>query len=144
MQPNLTPISQALTVLGFVVAALLQSKKILKQAARLLPKGTGPLLIKQLRRAYAYLARESTPPTLHPMLARVGEALLSAYFYVQAFRFLVLFLLTLLGLVMSSGNPRRLVVAACFALLVSWMFWFCFTHAEKLRVKLRTKSLALW
>lgn len=144
MQPNLTSISQALPLLGLVVAALLRSKKILKQVVKLFPQGTGALLFKQLRSAYAYFVRESTPPIPCPLLGRAAEVLLSAYFYVQAFNCLVLFALVVLGLGMSGAVAWRLMVAACFTLLVSWMFWFCFTQAEKLRVKLRAESLALW
>lgn len=145
MQPNEpTSIQQALAVLGLVVVTLLQGKKILKQASKLFPKGTGAYLIKQLREAHAYFVREATPPVQYPLLGRMAEALLSAHFYVQALNCLVLFVLVLLKLVMSDAAVWRMLVAACFAFLIIRMFWFCFTQAEKLRVKLREESVVLW
>lgn len=127
-----------------LLSALLLGKKTLKHAAKLFPKGSGAFLIKQCRRVQAYVVQETTPPIRYPLIRRMVEVFVSAHFYVQALTCMALFVLLLLKLGMSDITVWRLLAATGITLLIGLMFSFCFTQAEKLRVKLREESVALW
>lgn len=137
-------VQHAQNALLTLLSALLLGKKILKRASKLFPKGTGAFLIKQCRRVQAYIVRETTPPIRYPLIRKMAEVFVSAHFYVQALTCVVLFLLLLLKLGMSDITVWRVLAATGITLLIGLMFSFCFTQAEKLRVKLREESVALW
>lgn len=137
-------VQHAQNALLALLSAILLGKKILRHASTLFPKGTGAFLIKQCRRAQAYVVRETTPPIRYPLIRKMAEVFVSAHFYVQALTCVTLFVLLLLKLGMSDITVWRLLAATGIAPLIGLMFSFCFTQAEKLRVKLREESVALW
>ncbi|MFK2903002.1 hypothetical protein ISP17_03435 [Dyella ginsengisoli] len=137
-------VQHAQNALLALLSAILLGKKILKHASKLFPKGTGAFLIEQCRKVQAYVVRETTPPIRYPLIRRMAEVFVSAHFYVQALTCVALFLLLLLKLDMSHITVWRFLAAAAITPLIGLMFSFCFTQAEKLRVKLREESVALW
>lgn len=141
---DMSPIQQTLAAFGLIAATLLHGRRVLEEVSKLFPKGSGAFLIKQCRRVQAYIVRETTPPIRYPLIRKMAEVFISAHFYVQALTCVVLFLLLLLKLVMSDITVWRVLAATGITLLIGLMFSFCFTQAEKLRMRLREESIALW